>query len=125
MADFTAFLLGGVGDQAQQPITLCFSRCARSYVLDPSRHTIAQGAHIVFRTADLRADTRMGAYLSFRIMLAPAPSAVLPLVVFRSGKKWPTSAWIGKRAGPNAWDYTVLRETEVDDEVHVYLIVIR
>jgi hypothetical protein len=122
---FTAFLLGDLGDRPTRPITLCFSRCARTYVLDPARHTVAERSHIVFRTSDLRAETRTGAALSFRLVLEPAPSSVLPLVVFRSGNQPPTLAWIAKRAGPNVWDYTVMRESEPDDEIHVYLIVTR
>jgi hypothetical protein len=122
---FTAFLLGDLGDRPTRPITLCFSRCARTYVLDPARHTVAERSHIVFRTSDLRAETRTGAALSFRLVLEPAPSSVLPLVVFRSGNQPPTLAWIAKRAGPNVWDYTVRSESEPDDEIHVYLIVTR
>jgi hypothetical protein len=123
--EFAAFFLGGIGDTPTKPITLCFSRCARSYVLDPAGHTLAERPHVVFRMSDLRADTRMGPYLRIRLVLEPAPSAVLPLVVFRSGNRPPTSGWIARRAGPNMWDFTGLRESGGDDEIHVYLIVTR
>jgi hypothetical protein len=123
ISDFTAFLLGGVGDMATEPITLCFSRCARSYVLDPARHTRGERAHIVFRVGDLRRDTRLGEYFMFRLVLDPAPPGLLPLVLVRSGNRWPTSGWSAKRTGPNTWDYMVIQSYAADDEVHVYLIV--
>jgi hypothetical protein len=123
ITDFAAFLLGGVGDRATTPITLCFSRCARSYVLEPDRHTIAGPAQVVFRVGDLRADTRMGEYLMFRVELDPAPASVLPLVLIRSRNRWPTQAWIATRAGPNIWDNNVFQSYADDDEVHVFLIV--
>jgi hypothetical protein len=125
MKEFAAFLLGDLGGTATKPLTLCFSRCARPYVLDPARHTMAERAQVVFRPSELRADTRLGDYLMFRIVVEPTPASMLPLVVVQSGNKPPTLAWIGRRAGPNSWDYTVLRETQADDEVRIYLIVTR
>lgn len=121
---FAAFLLGGLGDRATAPVTLCYSRCARAYGLDPARHTLAEDAHVRFRVADLRADTRMGDNLIFRIIVEPAPRSLLPIVIIRSQNRWPTSAWLPRRVASNAWDYTVLRADGFtdDDEVYVYLI---
>ena len=121
-SEFAAFLLGGVGENATAPITLCFSRCARTYVLDPARHTVAETA-VRFRFGDLRADSRVGEYLRFRIIVEPAPRSLLPIVIVRSQNRWPTSAWLPRRVGNNAWDYTVIRTDGyvADDEIYVYL----
>ena len=123
-SEFTALLLGGIGDKATAPVTLCYSRCARTYVLDPARHTVAETAHVRFRFGDLRAESRVGEYLLVRIVVEPAPRAMLPIVIVRSQSRWPTSAWIARRVGSNAWDYTVTRGDgyAVDDEIYVYLI---
>jgi hypothetical protein len=120
--EFTTFLLGDVGDRATAPITLCFENCARSYVLDPARHTLAAQAHLIFRLADLRPDTRLGAQLLFRIAIDPAPSNLLPLVIVKSGEGLPSLVWIAKPADPGTWDHSVFNTYPPDAEVHLYLI---
>ena len=119
---FTAFLLGDVGDRAAAPITLCFERCARSYVIDPARHTLATRAHVTFRLADLRPETRLGAQLLFRIAIDAAPTNLLPLVIVKSGNALPSSVWIAKPVDPGAWDHSVFSTYPPDAEVHLYLI---
>jgi hypothetical protein len=123
-SDFAAFLLGDVERRARGPVTLCYSRCARSYVLDPARHTLVDHAHIRFRLTDLRPDTRTGEQLQFLIVLDPAPANLLPLIIVRTGNRWPGSAWIARRVSPNAWDYPVISAEGYppDTEVYLYLI---
>jgi len=120
--EFTAFLLGDVGDRATAPITLCFERCARSYVLDPARHTLAARPQVTFRLADLRPDTRLGAELLFRIAIDRAPTNLLPLVIVKSGTAWPSSVWIAQPRDPGTWDHSVFSTYPPDAEVHLYLI---
>ena len=120
--EFTAFLLGDVGDRATTPITVCFERCARSYVLDPARHTLAARSHVSFRLANLRPDTRLGAELALRIAIDPAPTNLLPLVIVKSGKGWPSSVWIAQPGDAGTWDHSVFSTYPPDAEVHLYLI---
>ena len=123
-SDFAAFLLGDVERRASGPVTLCYSRCARSYVLDPDRHTLVDRAHIRFRLTDLRPDTRTGEQVQFLIVLDPAPANLLPLIIVRTGNRWPGSAWIARRVRPNAWDHPVISAEgyPADTEVYLYLI---
>ena len=118
--EFAAFLLGDLGDQGQAPITLCFSQCATSYVLDPARHTLLERAQVTFRMGDLRPDTKMGKHLKIRILAQPAPTSLLPLVVVSTGAP---RARFARRVGPSAWDYGVIdnRGYPPDTEVHIYL----
>jgi hypothetical protein len=106
------------------PITLCFSECARSYVLDPARHTLVARAHVTFRLADLRPDTRLGDQLTFRIAIEPPPTNLLPLVIVKSGKRWPPAVWIARPGDRGTWDYHLIRANGYppDAEVHLYLI---
>ena len=122
--EFATFLLGDVGDPATAPITLCFERCARTYVLDPARHTLATRSHLSFRLADLRPDTRLGSSLRFRIAIDSPPTNLLPLVIVTSGKGSPSSVWIAQRVDPGMWDYPVFDGGGYppDTEVHLYLI---
>jgi len=120
--EFTTFLLGDVGDRATAPITLCFENCARSYVLDPARHTLAARPQVTFRLADLRPDTRLGAQLLFRIAIDQAPSNLLPLIVVKSGEGLPSLVWIAKAVDPGTWDHRVFSTYPPDAEVHLYLI---
>jgi hypothetical protein len=122
--EFATFLLGDVGDRAVAPITLCFERCARSYVLDPALHTLAERPQVTFRLADLRPDTRLGSSLRFRIAIDSPPTNLLPLVIVTSGNGSPSSVWIAQPADPGTWDYPVFDGGGYppDTEVHLYLI---
>ena len=93
-------------------------------MLDPARHTLVGHAHVRFRLTDLRPETRTGEQLQFLMVLDPAPANLLPLVIVRTGNRWPTSVWVGRRVGPNAWDYPVhnAEGDPRDTEVYLYLI---
>jgi hypothetical protein len=123
-SEFAAFFLGDIGDKANTPVTLCFSECRRSYVLDPARHTLAERAHATFRRSDLRDDTRAGDQLMFRIVAESAPAGLVPLVLIRSGNRWPTVAWIARKVGENIWDYGVFGGGYPPDaEILIYFLV--
>jgi hypothetical protein len=127
-AKFTAFLLGDVGTRASAPITLSFPGCARTYVLDPARHTLAPQAHVRFRVRDLRNQTRVvslfGTQVFFRIELDPFPQNVRPLVVVRDGETGYRMAWFGYPVEPGVWTYNVMYGDGYppDSEFAVYLI---
>jgi hypothetical protein len=120
--EFIAFLLGDFGDRATEPITLCYSRCAKSYVLDPARHTLAEKAHFRFRISDLRENTRIGDQLILRIQADPAPTGFLPLVA--ASASWGHDVWIAQRSGSNTWDFGVLHTPGFDPstEIRIYLV---
>jgi hypothetical protein len=122
-SEFATFLLGGVGDRADSRITLCFSGCRRRYELDPSRHTLAERAHVIFRLSDLREETRAGDQVQFRMIVEPAPANLWPLVVVRTGTRWPSAAWIPERIQTNVWDYYVnfAQGYPPGTEVHIFL----
>ena len=121
---FAAFLLGNVGDRATSPITVCYSSCAKKYVLDPGRHTLAEQPHFILRLADLRPETRAGGALIYRIQLENGPPDVIPIAVYRSTRGWGYSAWPARPLAPGLWDYPV--HIDMSDwpglEVHIYLV---
>jgi hypothetical protein len=121
--EFIAFLLGDIGDPAQQPVTLCFSsinECALRYTLDPARHTIAEQAVLRFRISELQPAARQGDQLDLRIIVDPPLDDLIPLLVFADRRR----AAIMSRVAHNAWDFTVTRLTPgltPDDEILLYL----
>jgi hypothetical protein len=124
LPSLTAFLLGDVGDRATAPITLCFWDCAKQYFVDPSRHTVAEHAHVRFRLSELREDTRASELLTLRIQVDPPPADLLPLVLVRAGRRWPYAAWIARQTAADSWDYgfNFSGGYPQDMEVYIYLI---
>lgn len=123
MARFAAFLLGGIGEPATAPVSLCFHGRGGCYALDPRRHRAADAPHARFRMADLRADTRMGGNLDFELRVDGAPEDLLPVIIIRHGAGR-HSAWIASRVALDRWDFGVMGYDNLgpDAEVLIYLV---
>lgn len=122
-ADFAAFFLGGLGGAAREPVTLCFSErteCGRRYALDPARHTLAEGAAVRFRLADLREDTRAERQLVFRVHVQPARHLVPVVVVRWPGQRDPV-AWLPRQTAPGTWESDAGFDCPPGTEVLLYL----
>lgn len=125
-APFTAFVLGDVGSQSAQPITLCYIGCTERHTVDPARHMLSERAALTFRPANLREDN--GQYeFELRIDVDSAPAGLTPLVVFYFDRRWRT-AHVPRSFGVNAWvlrigtDTGGGRNSPADAEVRVYFL---
>jgi hypothetical protein len=74
-----------------------------------------------FRLVEFRPANRTGEQRMFGIVVDLLPANLLPLVVLRSASGWPTTAWVLRRAGPNAWDRRVTYDTGYPADTKVYL----
>jgi len=128
-ARLVAFLLGDQGSQFDAPIALRFEECARSYLLDPARHTLARRAHARFRVADLREQTRpvtslFGIQLIFGIELDPVLEDAYPLVVIHDSAKGWYSAWFADAVSSGQWKFALQYGSgyPLESTVSVYLL---
>ena len=103
--NFAAFFLGDIGTPATEPVTLCFGKCTRSYVVNPATNTLSVRALVRFHFADLRADTRSGNQLILRILSENVPPNVAPILVIRSENVWLYKAVLSKKPGAAGWDF--------------------
>lgn len=103
-----AFMLGGVGTRAREPVTLCVGSCARRYVLDPERHMLAERPHLSFSIASLTEQPqRERDNLELRILVDPVPEGLVPLVIIDDPRAWAPAAWVMYDLGGGVWDWRV------------------
>jgi hypothetical protein len=123
---FALFVLGDVGDTVRSPITFCMGNpiCTIHHQVDPRKHTLVDRAHVRFRLADLRADTRVGDKAVVRIYVDPVPEGLMPLIVLRRGKRVPDSIWVMRRVGLDCWEFAVNYGPALpaESEFAVYLV---
>jgi hypothetical protein len=125
-ATLALFILGDIGDPIRSPVRFCTGQplCSHQYELDPARHTLAKRAHLRFRVADLRPESRTGNQLVFRITVDPVPEGLIPLVLIRSARWAGPSIWPARRIGLDTWEYGVTYDPEYpsDAEAAIYLV---
>ena len=118
-----AFLLGDLSGQPAFPVTLCVSApaCARRFDLDPTRHVLADRAHLAFRIQDLKPEARTGTVITFRVYADRSLPDVLAFTVMERERR--PSSQVLRRVDEGAWEYSVHYSPPlpIDRPIRIYL----
>ncbi|MWO29257.1 hypothetical protein GQN02_24285, partial [Escherichia coli] len=110
------------------PVVVCTGEppCAGWAELDPDRHLLVPRAHLRFRVAELREQTRVGDQLEMRLLVDPVPEGLTPLVLIRGRGQAPTSLWPAFRTELGVWDLKLTYDPHLpaDSEVSIYLVTV-
>lgn len=122
---FALFTLSRVGEPLRRPVRFCLidEECARSFVIDPDRHELAEGPQLRFRFSDLQPETRRGRHIRVRLIMDRVIDGLTPFVIVRS--RGSTSSYWLRRTGHREFDWGLTSSPPLPPETEFWIYLVR